>query len=413
MKRQPGGRTRSLRNHFVRFAPVLVALFWVGTAQAQGVELTFGVGFRAESDSNPGLVPDSPGFVTQVGADLTFGLLSETRSASLALGASGKVVASTGPGNPASGLVDPSFTLAYVRTAATAEFTIDASIEDTDVATDAGVDDFTTGTGTQRTAKLAVGLTWGQNGPLGFGLTADASSVNYSAESSPDLIDSRTLALGTQARADLSPVLHFDIAATKSRFMPEDRADRDTMSLLAGLTLDRPVGNFGVALGIDKTPDGRRSKLTFSREITLPAATLSYRFGATRSVTGQVYATGALNYAQDFPDSSFSFGLERTVEASLETDSEIIESSASLNYSREITPRANIVLTIDWAEQKTTGTNLSIANTNLSAVWTQEITPDWSLDLGYSHRLRQDDTVGNGQSDAVFVEVRRAFTFRP
>ena len=86
--------------------------------------------------------------------------------------------------------------------------------------------------------------------------------------------------------------------------------------------------------------------------------------------------------------------------------------SASLGWRQAVTPSATLALSLNWAEQLDTATDLVTTNTNLSAVWSQSLTADWALDLGYTHRLRDRDLVGKASSDNVFLELRRDFSIR-
>ena len=115
--------------------------------------------------------------------------------------------------------------------------------------------------------------------------------------------------------------------------------------------------------------------------------------------------------------SPISFGRSRSSRTHTAPDGSALASrrcrTARPDGFREINPRATVTLALDWAEQRDTASGLASANTNLSATWTKDITTDWALDLGYTRRLSDQAGVGRGQSDAVFVELRRTFSLRP
>ncbi len=390
--------------------PLLCGLGTPALAEG-GTELTFNLGVRLSRDSNPDLTPVSSGQRTSAGLDLSFGLTSATALSTLTLQGAAGLLTGNGSGPIASGLTDPSLTLAYARTGANSQFTVDGALRQADVS-GGDVTNFQTGTGLRRTADLSSGLSFGTGGPLGFGLNAGITAIRYSGTTDPDLIDSRTVRLGADLRADLSPVLRASLGLQESRFRQDGQAARDTLGLSAGLTLDRPNGALSLRFAAEDTPDGQRLGLTFEHRMDLSSGTLTYSLGATQGVTDKTYLTGAVSYVQDLPNGAMNIGLSRAVAAGAETNSETVLSRATVSYSKAITPRANLALALDWAKQRDTATDLSTANTSLSATWTQDVTQDWALDLGYSRRLRDQDGVGTGQSNQVFITFRRAFSLR-
>jgi hypothetical protein len=381
-------------------------------AQAEGVEMTFGLGFRAETNSNLGLDPVSAGRSSKAGVNLSFGLISETPISRLSFDAAAGLLSGHGANLPSSGLNDPSLKLSYQRNAANADFNLSATLTDVDLTSARDVTDFDTGSGARRTASLSTGINWGTAAPLGFGLTAGVSDVRYHDTPSAGLTNSRSTRLGATARADLSEVLHLNLGLRDTHFEKDGAATRDTLGLDVGLTLARPQGELGLRLGFDDTADGQRNSLSFEHRIDLPRAALSYSLGATRGVTGRTFATGALNYMQELPNGALNLGLNRAVQSSSETDAETVQSSASLGWRQAVTPSATLALSLNWAEQLDTATDLVTTNTNLSAVWSQSLTADWALDLGYTRRLRDQDPVGQADSDSVFLELRRDFSIR-
>ena len=398
--------------------PALVAAVLCGLGApvlAEGGNvLDFNIGARLSSDSNPDLTPISSGPSTTGGLTLSFGLTNEAALSTLSLQGSAGLLTSDDSGT--TGLTDPNLTLSYARTTANAALTLDGTLGQSAVAGGA-VDNFQTGDGLRRSADLSGALTLGTGGPLGFGLTAGYSAVSYhdtpnAGLPSATLLDSQTLQLGADLRADLSQVLHANFGVQNSRFTQDGAAARDTLTLTTGLTLDRPAGPLALRLDRSDTTDGPRSSLTFEQTIALPGGTLSYSLGTTRAVSGSVHANGSLSYATDLAQGGLSLDLSQAIQPGAETDTEVQLSSASFSYTRPVTPRAGLTLALNWAEQRDTATDLASANTSLSATWTQSVTPDWALDLGYTRRLRDQDGVGLGQSDQVFVELRRAFSLR-
>jgi hypothetical protein len=393
-------------------ASTAVLAGWLGL---QGVALadtdvTFGVGLQLQSKSNPNLTPGGSSQKTTGGLTLSLDLLSQTPLSTLSLQASGKAVDLSKSGT-VSGLIDPSVSLSYARTTANAQLTLDAGLTDVDVGSGA-VTDFDTGTGKRRTANISTGVSFGTAGPLGFGLTAGVTDTQYHDNPAAGLTDSQTRTFGASLRADLSPVLHLNLGLKNRQFEKAGAATRDTRTLDLGLTLDRPTGTLALNLRRDDTPNGQRLGLSFQHDLTLPSGTLSYALGATRGVTDKTFATASLSYARTLANGSVQLSLSRAVQPGAQTDTETLISSTSLSYSRAVTANANLGLSLNWAAQHSTATNLTTANTNLSATWSQTLPQNWALDLGYIHRLRDQDGVGKAQSDTISLSLRRTFVRR-
>lgn len=391
---------------------VLAGLGAPALAQDQGgPQLTFGIGFRAETNSNAGLDPVSLGNANKASIGLSFGLLSETNASRLAFNASGRLLTANGAGNPATGFVDPALSLSYAREAANADFSFDATLANSDLTSDLAVTDFDAGPGTRRTASVNAALNWGKTAPLGFGISAGLIDVTYQ-DAAPDQIDNRTVRAGASLRADLSQVLRLDLGLNASQFEKAGAAARETFGMTTGLTLIRPRGEISLTASMDDTADGTRQSLSFGHTIELPDAMLSYSLGATRGVDDKTRLTGALNYQQELPNGAITLGLSRAVASGSDTDAENLSSSASIGYQTALTPLSNLSLSLDWAESIDTATDLGTANTSLSATYSHDLARDWALDLGYTHRLRDKDGVGRGASDSLFLELRRDFSMR-
>lgn len=389
--------------------PVLAA---PALAQDQdGPLLTFGVSFRAQTNSNAGLDPVSPGASNTASVGLSFGVLSETNISRLAFDASAKLLAANGAAAPVTGFVDPRLSLSYMREAANADFSFDASLSGSDLGSDLDVTDFDAGPGTRIATGLSTALNWGKTAPLGFGISAGLTTTTYQ-DAAPDLIDNRTLRAGASIRADLSDVVRLNLGLNASQFEKTGLASRDTLGLDAGLTLIRPRGEISLRAAITDTADGTRQSLNFGHTMTLPDAALSYSLGASRGVDAQLRLTGSLDYQRDLPNGAFTIGLTRSLAAGSDTDAENLASSASVGYQTALGPLSNLSLSLNWAESIDTATTLGTANTSLQATYSQSLAKDWALDVGYTHRLRDKDGVGRGVSDTLFLDLRRDFSLR-
>ena len=376
---------------------------------AGGLRLTFGIALRAETDSNADLDPVSPGQTSRAIADLGFGLTSETRSSRLELNAGVSVQTETGGAVANNGVVNPFVTLSYGRESANAAFSFDAALRESDLTTQDDVTDFDATTGTRRLARLDAGLQWGINRPLGFGVTAGLTDTTY--QDAPGEADNRSTRLGATARLDLSEVTTLTLGLRGQRFDEEGAPDvRDTLGFDAGVDIARPRGTLGLDLSVEDTEDGQRETLRFRNSLDLPRGTLAYSFGAAIGVDDETRLIGSLDYRLDLPRGSLTAALARSLQAGSD-DLETAVTRASLGYQQELTPLSRFSLSLNWAESTDTGTGTDLGTTNASigATYRHELTEDWALDLGYTHRLRDEDGVGEASSDRVFLGLRREF----
>jgi hypothetical protein len=370
--------------------------------------LRFSTGLRAMADSNAGLDPVSLGRSNSLGLRLGMELVSETTISRLAFSASGTVRTASGADDGAEGFVSPTVAFSYTRTAANADLSLNAGLTEADL--DDDITSLTTGPGTRRTSTVSGTLNWGTSTPLGFGVTAGLTDLGY--QDAPGLTGNRRTRLGASVRADLSEVLTLTLGVNQSRFDPDDgSAVRDTRSLDAGLTLSRPRSTLGLTLGLDDTEDGGRERLTFRHQIELPEeAGLSYSLGVTQGVDGDSFLTASLAYQRTFALGQLAVDVSRDVTNNDTTDAETVQNRARIGWQQEITPTGSLSLALDWAESTVTATDLATSNTRLSATWNQALPQDWALDLGYVHRIRDEDGIGKGDSDQLFLELRRDFS---
>ena len=112
------------------------------------------------------------------------------------------------------------------------------------------------------------------------------------------------------------------------------------------------------------------------------------------------------------PRGALSFGLGRTVSSSNDDDSERLNTNLSFGYNQDLTPVSRISLNMSWSEAETTSTGLSTTSTTLGATYSHELTQDWGLNVGYRHRIRDDDTSGRASNNTIFLEMSRAFVTR-
>jgi hypothetical protein len=393
---------------------------------AGGLRMTFGLSQRFETTENLALDTDSAGRTTQSATNLSFALITETRTQRLAIDASTDLRFADGPDKSSdNGLADPRFGLSYTRAGANASLTFNASLRNDDIAFVRPLEDFLTpdgeidlpddladlsGTGTRRNATADLALRWGDGGPLGFGITAKVDDINY-IDSSAGLIDSRRMTLGATMRVALDPATDLTLGLRQSQFTDDEGDDSNTLGFDAAFARARPNGSISATFLADDSEGGTRLGLSFGRSLDLPRGSLSATLGLGRSAAGNNYATGKLDLRQDLPRGQFNASLERGFSADSD-DNETVLTSIALGYNQSLTPLTSFGVTLRHADSEETETGLNTRNTTLSASITYALTEDWGLTTGYTHALRDEDSVGNATSGTAFLTLDRSFSLR-
>lgn len=412
----------------------LSALLWggIGTgvlAQSYdtgGIQLSFGLGLGFETQSNRTLSTGDPGASTELGADLTFGVLTETRSQRFFFEAGGRIRTLDTPGGSAEGdgFVRPSLRLDYDRSAASSRLQFRARLSETDVSEVETLEIdlidivISSGTATRRTAFVEGRLDWRLDRPFGFGVLARVSDIQYrdgvaTGIGGTGLNDNRRITFGVNTRFDLSPAARLTSDLSFDTFEEDGTpGQRDTVRLANTLTINRPLGALTMAFNIDDTEDGERLSTSLGRSYEMPWGKVSGRLGLTRGVAGDTFVTGAVNAAYALPRGNLDLGLSRGVSSGNEDDTERVNTRVNFGYLQAVDPLSNIRLGADWTEVEETSTGVRSSNTTLSATFTRELTRDWNMDVGYRHRFRDDDTAGSARSDELFLNLRRVFVTR-
>ena len=411
----------------VMACPLLASLLTLTPAQAQdgggGVSLTFGLSQRLEVSNNTNLAVVSSGTSSgqtfRATTGLSFGAVSETRDSRLAFQTSASLRAGSGNSDSGFDLTAPQASLSYSRTAANASFNLGASLRQDEIAgldsADVGTDvTDLTGTGTRRSYSVSAGLTLAEGAPLSFGLSAAIGGTSYIDASDPALADTQRRSVGITAQLRLSETISANIGLSYALFETDKPGSvvRKTTGLSAGVAIARPNGTLNLSLGADQTADGTRTSLTLGRDYVLPRGSLSGSIGATRGVNGSTRVSANLAYHEDLPNGALDASLKRSLGAGSD-DSERLITALSLGYSRELTPRSSLRLDANYAENSNLQAGLTTSTARLGASYNYALTEDWGLNMGYSHRLRDQDGVGRADSDTLFVGISRSFEFKP
>jgi hypothetical protein len=383
-----------------------------------GLRLTFGLSARVESISNPGLTVPAEPTRERLSSRLSFGLTDTTRTGSVALSAAGTLSADNDD-ESADGLIDPDFALSLRRIGATSSVELSAFLRESDLDSlrglvldpDTGqITEDLLGNGTRRQTGGEIGLSFGDGGPWGIGLSAGLTDTTFSGPTSE--VDNRRTNLDGTLRFDLDPATEISAGLSWSRYDEEGDEPRDTVRPELSFRRDRPAGFASANVFAEDTEDGTRAGLSFGRNWELPDSSLAFSLGATRGVTGDLSPTGSLNWQKDLPRGSLRASLRHDV-TSGDDDEESIVTTVSLGLTQSISSLSSLNFGLDASDSEDTATDLTTRNASLSATYSHSLPHDWILDAGVTHRIRNEDDSGEATSDTVFLELRRAIEWRP
>ncbi len=422
-----------IRTGFLALVPAL-AIAHGASAQDEdgGVRLSIGVSERVSATRNLALDPVSQGTTIRSDTSVRLSFSSVTRTQQLTFSSSAALNAV----NPANGstsyqFTTPGLSFGYARQGAGSNFGVNASLTSRDISFLRPLEDFLNeegelelpndladlkGTGTRLSYGGSTSLDWGQDGPLGMGISAGVRFVDY-RDAGPALFDNRTAwaALRLQMKPtegrSLSSSLRF------SRFDSDNptTTPRDTISLSNRLSLALPSGDgqiFG-SLGITHVDAGTRYSLGAGMQKDLPGGSVGFTLNGTRTLKGTLALTGAVNLQRDLPVGQFSARVRRSVTED-SNNAERLVTSAGVSFSRDLTPRTSLSLGADYARTKATATNSTVTNATLRASVGHQLTPDWNINLGYDRRYRNESAANTGwvSSDRIFFGLSRNFDVR-
>lgn len=383
-----------------------------------GLRLSFGISGRVESASNPGLTVPAEPRRDRFSSRLTFGLTDATRTGEVALSAGGTLSADNDDVSP-DGFIDPNLRLSLKRFGATSSLTLSGFLRENDLDTlrefvlDPETGDITqdvVGNGTQRQTGGALAFSFGDEGPWGGSLTAGLTDTTYSGAT--DEVDNQRSNAGASLRFSLDDATEVTGGLRWSRYDEEGDDPRDTLRTEFGLQRDRPAGFASANVFAEDTEDGTRAGFNFGRSWEQPESSLSFSVGATRGVTGEVSPTGRVNWQRDLPRGNLSASLRHEV-TSGDDDEETIVTTASLGLSHSISPLSSVNFGLSASDSEDTESDETTRNAAVTASYNLSLPYDWILDAGVTHRIRDEDNTGNATSDTVFLELRRAFEWRP
>lgn len=459
--------------HLPRFAAAGTAALMMALlpAMAQqtpgGLRVTGGIEQRLEAGRNLALAIPAEGGTVQSVTRLSLGLNSETPTQRFSLDLGSALRLGHGPGGRISDFDDPRLRFAYSREAARSELELSGSFRRSrveflralsDFADEDGVivlpDDFEdlTGSGRRIEYDLRARLELGRDMPLGLTLDALHRGIDYTGATNPNLFDTRRDDLGATVRMQLSPVATATLTAGRNRYRADNAArtrritDRLDLGLAydvspvlrldagigwrridtrdfgvttrregaigrIGLERDLPDGSIFARFTADRDQAGTRQTLRVGRALDRPDGEIRGEIGLTRGPAGGTEAIGELVWLRDLPSGRITARIARAV-ATTNIDETRLRTVAGLAYRHEINPNAAVSLRLDHSQSAATATQNRLRRTDLNAVYSHQMTPDWTLNLGANYRVRQEQGVGRSTAPSVFLSLGRQFDLR-
>ena len=410
---------------------VVIALCAPLAARAQsyetgGIQLTFGTRVGLQTQSNATLDPAAPGRTGIATGDLSMGLLTETRTQRFAFDVGLKLRNADGPAGatPSSGFVDPFLVVQYAREAASARLSFAAAYRETDLSQNAGLVDLAgditaaTGSATRRYANAEMGLEWGLDTPVSYGILARVENTTYrdgvaTGVGGGTLNDTKRQMIAASLHMDLNPAVRLSNTLSYRLFSENGiSSHRKTVDLASSLQLQRPLGDLDFTLGYTDTPEGYRLRAGMNRQYETTAGQLQAGLGVARGVTGDAYVTGSLQFRQSVPTGGIEARISRALASSDQTDRERLNTSLNVRYRVKISELSALILRADWGRSKDTASGLRTTNSAVGITYARDLTRTLTFEVGLRHRRQRDDVTGAARSNELFIGLGRVFVTR-
>lgn len=398
-----------------------------------GLTTEFSINNSIETTRNPSLTPGNTDIRTVIGTDLGFSVFSQTQRSQIEFLAGGTLRYSTGDVSAADeGLTFGSESLGLNYSAQAPRAQIDARLsysrEDlsfinaADLITDddgtVTVDpDFAnvSGLGTRENISYALGASFDENRPFGWGAGVSGTDLNYSDVSSATLNDSSTFNANLNAHFDLTSTLRVDTQLGYAGRRTDTLGTSSTTSLNIAATATRS-DNFSVRGGLNfAIPDGSDDRVSLTGGFTVvPSAIsqLSVDAGVTLSDAFDTQFTGRLSYTLQ-PTSTTRVNVQLNTNVTDSIDNEtVVDTTAIVGVDFELTPVSSLSFDAIYAQEKVLATDDDVSELSASIQLNRELTRDWQLSVGASQTNRWETGADSASSEELFVSIGRTWNGR-
>ncbi len=414
-----------------------------------------------EANDNFDLRADSPGIALIWTNTIGASFRSFTPVDRLTLDVQGTYRATDAPGdNDRSAFDDPRLTLDFAREVDDSSLDFNLALRRIEVGFYDPLDDIdedgsfedTASDGVRESISARAGISLNEAGPVSFSATARLREEQYSEDEPDDnLDDSRRIGVDAEVGIELTPILRTFVGAGYN-YRETDNDDEDesrTLRLDTGLTArlnQRLTATFRIGISqVEETSDGEttdesavvgslgfnadlpngqlrgsiarrlnesgtRNDLTFGRTVDLRSGSFSADLGLTNSDETAPEPIGTLAYAYSLPRGSLFARAQRS--ASIDEDlRDVLNTSVEIGGSRLLTRLSSINVSLRAARQVFEDDDAD-DNERLTLVtsYNRALTRDWGVNVGYRHRIEDDEGQQRATSNSVFLSVRRDFS---
>jgi hypothetical protein len=235
---------------------------------------------------------------------------------------------------------------------------------------------------------------------------------HYLDNTNPAVFDSRTVSASTGLRFHIDAARQLDLTLGYSAQTYDNAARTRTDTRQLGLSYSQTMRDGTVSAFLQTSNDnlGGRNELQIGRTLALsPDITLAAQGGVSiRPGTG-VQPVGSLKFGMKGDTDTLLASLSRQVTLD-STNSQISYTSLSLGYTHKLSPVSHLDLNV--TANQADGSSSTVDRQNLTAAYTYQVTPDWSLNTGYMYR-HLNASSGRATSNSVFFSIGRSFTLLP
>lgn len=319
--------------------------------------------------------------------------------------------------------------------------------------------DLTAVTGSVISWGARASLETGKEATVGVIASASTDRRNYLDNTSPGIYDSRTDAASAGLRFHLDPTSQLDasfgftrqtyqntlqtsstqrqVSLAYTRALSpaltlqsqlgysRDRTDQLFFGLpvrqsaaglfgSVGLTQKLAAGSASVTLASARDSFGVRNSLEVGRSFLLPTVRFDALAGVSVRPGYGPQAIGQLSYTAQGERDSLTASLARSVALDA-NNNDVAYTTVALDYRHKLTPITGLGLSLTASRSGSGGLGVtqSVDRQSLSATYSYQVTPDWSLDAGYLFRHLKEAGTGSATSNSVFVTLGRKFTLLP
>ncbi len=435
-----------------------------------GLELRFGIVERLEYGRNLALDVPDPGNGFIASTILSFGLSSETRTQAINLDVTTGLRLQDLPNvDDTFDVGDARLDFGYTREAANSGLSLDAEFLRFDIGFLRSLSDFEdsegfvilpsdfadlTGDGTRNDYVYGISFDGGRQSLIGYNFDLRTSGLRYTDTSDPGLSDNERFEGEFGLSFALSPVTTARLVYGVEHFTEDDaeETDRDTEALTFGIlhqatsatsveatvgytdveetqqiSGDSSVSGFIGSLGVvhdvsdgsysallesERTIAGRLDTLLLGRRLDVPDGNFGVTFGAAQRPDGSIDPVGSLLYDKEYGPNTLRVRLSREI-LSDEDDEYFAGTVLDVGYIWGLTPLSQFALRATYAVSEETDSSPRVEFSNISAVYSHELTRDWRLNAGVDYRVRDDADIGRASSPIIFASIGKDFIWRP